>query len=491
MKKKYTWLFIIILICLGAFIVPRILQNDTFYTIKIGNYILEHGIDMKDHFSGISNLSYTYPHWLFDTLIGITYKYTGFTGLYFLTIGLTSLLAVSLYTLLKKIFKEKLVTFVISFIVTLLMTPFITLRAQLLTYTCFILIIYNIIMFLENKKIKHTIFIYLISVLIANFHAAVWPLVLVLFLPYLVEYPCYLLSTKIKLPKVIKNKIEFKNEKNIKYLFILFLITITSGLLTPIGLTPYTYTIKTFLGTSTSLIGEHSTSVLDSTFFMFVLVIPLIIFLLFGKKKRLADFFMLSGLLILSIMSRRHVALLLTIGSFYIFKYIYRKINKYEEEYNWLESLLFKPLVKLIILAIFIVPYIPLFIHNYNSPSVDPKNYPNEAADFLLKRYDANDIVVFNDYNYGAYLMYRDILPHIDSRCDLYTYPFNKKFDYFNKYIDLDKNFYQNYHEYFNEYNINTIVLKHDSYLTLYLYKDCRYHPIYLDQNFVIFRTIK
>ena len=42
----------IISIIIFAFAIsPKVLQNDTFYTIKIGEYILENGITMQDPFS--------------------------------------------------------------------------------------------------------------------------------------------------------------------------------------------------------------------------------------------------------------------------------------------------------------------------------------------------------------------------------------------------------------------------------------------------------
>jgi len=51
----------ILLIAIFCFsISPKTLQNDTFYTIKIGEHILENGIDMKDPFS-FHDLKYTYP----------------------------------------------------------------------------------------------------------------------------------------------------------------------------------------------------------------------------------------------------------------------------------------------------------------------------------------------------------------------------------------------------------------------------------------------
>lgn len=63
----------ILLIAIFCFsICPITLQNDTFYTIKIGEHIVKNGIDMKDPFS-FHELEYTYPHWLYD--VGIYYIY--------------------------------------------------------------------------------------------------------------------------------------------------------------------------------------------------------------------------------------------------------------------------------------------------------------------------------------------------------------------------------------------------------------------------------
>ena len=63
---KIASIIMLVLICVTF--TRKTFQNDTFYTIKIGKSILKNGIDMKDHFSW-HNLSYTYPHWLYDVCI--------------------------------------------------------------------------------------------------------------------------------------------------------------------------------------------------------------------------------------------------------------------------------------------------------------------------------------------------------------------------------------------------------------------------------------
>ena len=89
MKKnnlKFNILLVITLISIAIIITPKVLQNDTFYTIKVGEKILENGIDMKEHFTYHKNFIYSYPHWLYDIGVFLVYDLLGFPGLYISTI---------------------------------------------------------------------------------------------------------------------------------------------------------------------------------------------------------------------------------------------------------------------------------------------------------------------------------------------------------------------------------------------------------------------
>lgn len=72
-KIKFNVLAIICIILFSFALAPKTLQNDTFYTIKVGEHIMENGIDRQDPFSW-SDIKYTYPHWLYDVGIYLTYK---------------------------------------------------------------------------------------------------------------------------------------------------------------------------------------------------------------------------------------------------------------------------------------------------------------------------------------------------------------------------------------------------------------------------------
>ena len=186
------WMFAIIAIILIAIfciaVTPVTLQNDTFYTIKIGEQITKTGIDMQDHFSWHEDLEYTYPHWLYDLITYEIYSNFGMDGIYITTCILSVILGISLYIVNTKIAKNQIISFILTVLVIYVLRDYIAARAQLVTFILFVWIIYCIEMFLKSRKIRYAVGLIVISTLIANLHVAVWPFIFVLFLPYIAEY---------------------------------------------------------------------------------------------------------------------------------------------------------------------------------------------------------------------------------------------------------------------------------------------------------------
>ena len=92
-KIRFNVLAIICIILFSFSLAPITLQNDTYYTIKIGEHIVQNkGIDMKDPFSWHQDLDYTYPHWLYDVMIYAIYCIGGMTGIYISTCVFSAIL---------------------------------------------------------------------------------------------------------------------------------------------------------------------------------------------------------------------------------------------------------------------------------------------------------------------------------------------------------------------------------------------------------------
>ena len=89
---------------------------------------------------------------------------------------------------------------------------------------------------------------------------------------------------------------------------------------------------------------------------------------------------------------------------------------------------------------------------------VNESSYPVKAADWILENLDVNNIRLFNEYNYGSYLLYRGIPVFIDSRADLYAPEFNGKKDIFSDFINTSA-LGKYYGKTFEEYGITQVIL--------------------------------
>ena len=234
-KRQKIIFNIVAVICIAimAFAVsPKTLQNDTYYTVKIGEHILNtKTVDMMDPFSWHQDLKYTYPHWLYDVMMNIIYKIGSWDGIYISTIAFSFLLGIAIYFTNSKLTKNKLTSLIFALLDLYLLKDFIAARAQLVTFILFALNIYLLERFVVKPKKLYAICLVIISLLIANLHCAVWPFFFILFLPYIAEYlfiayydsdimlrVIYLIKKiKIKLSKQNNKEELIKNEKQSKF----------------------------------------------------------------------------------------------------------------------------------------------------------------------------------------------------------------------------------------------------------------------------------
>ena len=522
-------------------VTPVTFQNDTYYTIKIGELIKNNGIDMMDHFSWHENLSYTYPHWLYDLCTYLIYAICGFKGVYIATCALSVILGISLFVVNSKLTKSKSVSFVITIGAIYVLKNYIAARAQLVTFILFIWELFFIEKFIENRKIGYGIGLIIISILIANLHVATWPFFFVLFLPYIAEYFIAVISDIIIYKKVralvIKHKMKvaqkknnlerlkelqlkldeqkeknlkikakrenennsykifIKRKENVKFLIIIMIICAFTGLLTPLGDTPYTYLYKTMQGNTTQNISEHlPLTLINNKDAMSILIIFLAILIFTKVKIKLSDLFMLSGLCYLMFSTRRQLSMLTLICSVVLGKLLIELINKYTK-YGIEE---FEKTFKHIGVAICLTILVTLMSCDAIKPKLDDEyvnsnTYPVAACDYILENIDLSKARFYNEYNYGSYMLFRGIPVFIDSRADLYAPEFsgNKDEDIFSDFINTSS-ISKFYEETYEKYNITHVILGKKSKNNMIIVKthDSNYKELYSDDNFVIYERL-
>lgn len=562
-KKNITIAFnIVAIFCIILFslaLAPKTFQNDTFYTIKIGQEIRQNGIDYKDNFSWHEDLPYMYPHWLYDVITSLVYDFMGgYAGIYAMTAILSAILGLVIYFTSKRITKNHVVSFVIALGQMFLMEKYIAARAQLVTFILFVLTILFIEKFLEKPKIRYAIALLIIPTLIANLHSAVFPFYFVLYLPYVGEYALRVLldwhlphkiyqwysklvikRANKKLKKVDKEKakyyqaqisrfskkIETSNEKfekfvikqndrrknpykiklerndNVLKLFIIMIIAILTGLLTPIKDMPYTYTWRIMQGNTTASINEHMPLTLINNKPILIAITGIIILGMFTKVKiRLRDLFFIAGLTLLSLMTRRQVSMLVLFGGFALARIVSDLLTMYDkngtlEFMEYMTSITGELLTILLVLAISYCMYRP----NIGAEFINKNDYPVEASEWIKENLDYKNIKLFNDYNFGSYLLLQDIPVFIDSRCDLYTPEFNgtynnekKKYegkDIFSDFMNT-ASIATYYETKFDEYGITHVIIKNNAKLNMLISRDNKYKQLYKDDTFIIYEKI-
>lgn len=543
-KIKFNILAICLIVLLAFAISPVTLQNDTYYTIKIGEQIVQNGIDMQDHFSWHENLPYTYPHWLYDVMMYLIYSFSGFAGIYISTIILASILGILVYYINNKLSKNNFISLIVTLLVLYLLKDFIAARAQLVTFILFVLTIFFIEKFVHTSKKRYLIPLIIIPILIANIHVAVWPFYFVLFLPYIAEWFVNIVieldivvrikiliimiiekltskdEKRVELNKKIEDlykkldedkinllkrrerpyRIKIENNKAIKWLIIIFIITIFTGLLTPLGDVPYTYLAKTMQGNTTENISEHLPLVLiNNKNIMIVMTMFLAILIFTDTKIKLRDLFMLVGLVLLSFMSRRQTSMLILIGNFIFVKLVVQMINKYDNKtykkiQDFMTGFFGQAISVILILCISLLMLKPKIDDKF----VDENNYPVKACDFILENLDIDNIKLYNEYNYGSYLIYRGIPVFIDSRADLYSPEFNgtkneegkyEGRDIFSDFLNIS-NIGTFYESKFREYGITHVMMGKNTKLNMLISREDNYKLLYQDNNFVIYERL-
>ena len=539
----FTVTMIITLFILAASVTPKELQNDTFYNIKVGEWIYNNGIsNLTEDMHSWHDLPYTYPHWLYDLGIFIIYNAFGHPGIYVSTMIIYGLLGTVSFLFMKNKTKNPVIAGIVSIFTVYMLEVYMAARAQSVTFILFVLEVMCIEQFLETHKKRYLVPLVIIPLLITNLHCAVFPFYFVLFLPYFAEYfianvadweldrKFILFVNKVllklckkekeqvildRIEKIKQNTIEYRikskkireNPYKIKVvkdhamllLIITMLIAVLTGFLNPAGTGAYTYLVRTLEGNTTQSINEHlPVTITESDEFLIAIVVALSLLIFIDTKIRLSDLFMAAGLTYLALDSRRQISMFILFClpiMAQMIAYVFKKYDK-DKLTNWIFEFVTDVFGVIIVLSIAVIACIdkikPTLAENY----VSTDSYPVEAAEWIKTNLDLTTLKLYNEYNYGSYLLLNDIPVFIDSRCDLYTPEFNAGYkdyeegrDIFSDAINI-VNLSANYEEKFEEYGVNHVMLYSDAKLASSLNADSNYKLLYDDDHFKIYERL-
>lgn len=481
----------VIIIVLIPFIISffqlRIIDNDFYFLYSTGEYIVKNGFPFTDMLSMHSSMKIIVQQWLSSVLFYYVYLYLGKYGVFALLYICYGAICYLTYSLSKLISNNPIVSaFVTAITNFLVFDPFLVTRPQMFTYVILLLEVYLLEKHVQTKKVNYLFAIPVLSLLLVNMHGAMWAMLLVFMLPYLVSAVFF--KTK---------NFTLEAQGNLLALIATFAGSIVIGLLNPYSWEAMIYLTSSYGQRSLSIISEmHSTS-LDSneglTFFIVFGVTGLIV--CFIKKRQFARrFFLLyAGTLLLALLQIKGIPYFYLFG-IPAFTYMIKDFNpgmlkKYLKDYDKKK---YKVLSGIFLsLCLVYVCEARLFTtQELNESREDHYNRLDEVVAILDK--SEEPVVLYTNFNDGQYLEFKGYHPFIDGRAELFLYKNNKEYDYFTEYSSLRSAGYY-YQDFIDKYEFNYLIVSKasDSYLYFSLIHDKEYELVYysFDVNLFVKKT--
>ena len=184
------------------------------------------------------------------------------------------------------------------------------------------------------------------------------------------------------------------------------------------------------------------------------------------------------------------------IGGIIINQYITRTLNSYSDNIlKELEKILSSKLVLIGVTVLVIMLSISIIAEKSKDTYVSEKIYPVQMSEWILENIDINKMKLYNEYNYGSYLLYKGIPVFIDSRADLYAPEFNTKTGKKEDGQDIFTDFMKTssldiwYETIFDKYEITHIILYKNSKINLIIKNTNvgEYKVLHEDNNFILY----
>lgn len=453
----FVFLVIIFIIGINCFEI----DNDFWFIINTGKYILNNGIPTIEPFTIHANMDFVVQQWLTDIIFHIIYKYFNVYGMFFILVLINCIIVYLVYKLSLLISNGKVK---LSFLVTIIFDCFfgvmyLRTRPQIFDTLFLILEIYLLELYVKTGKKRYLIGLPIISLLMINLHSSIWLMLFVLLLPYFAERIKY-----------------FSKEKyRIKPLIIIAIVMFICGIINPYGIKAITYLFNSYgIDTINNLVGEMQPLTITNGLAVFVYIALVGYSFYYNKSKNKTRYFFLTiGTLYLAFRHYRGILffIICTIPALsHNFKELFKEKEKQETLYNS------KP-VNIIIIITFILC---LGINYYNVLSNDLKQENNseyyEIGQYLINNAE-KDSIIYTSYNEGGYLEYLGYRCYLDARAEVFLKANNNKEDILDEYFDLQVREI-NHNDFLEKYDFDYLVTSENDIL-YYELEDSNYEIVF------------
>lgn len=473
-NDRRTLFFLLFVPCL---LIIRVLDNDTWFLLNSGRYVMEYGIPHIEPFSIHQDLQFVLQQWLTDVIFWVTYNNHGENGLFLIVTICYLIITFLMFKLCMKISEGNFfVSFSITLLSSILVFTYMVTRPTIFTLVIIMIELNALENYTKNGKINNLIILPILSLIMINLHAALWPMLFVMMLPYVVDS--------------IKFKVGFIESEGygVKNLIIIFIAMVLIALVNPYGLDSMTYLYKSmgypYIKNILEIMHPYVNNSTGALIYIYIfLTVSIYVFYRKGSSK-IRYALLTLGTIYMVLTSIRNITYF-GLCSLFPLAYYLKDINIEKNNQSKKNKKLRIILVFLIVVTLMFVGYKNIEQNKTNVPYSDLNN----TIDYIFANEDTRNIVLYTGFNEGALTQFRGLPSYIDPRAEVYFKKHNNKDDIFNEYFDLLEG-KVHYKKVIEKYKFTHLIVTKEDLLFEYLANDVEYKIIYENKTYRLYKKI-
>ena len=183
-KAKLFLMFLLFIPCL---FISTSLNNDIWFLLNSGRYVLNTGIPHIEPFTMHANLSFVMQQWLTATIFWFAYSNFGPAGLFFVVAVVYACIIFTLFKLCMRISENFFISFAVTMMTSVLISLFMITRPYIFSSLILALELYLLESFIQKRNPVYLAFLPILSILMINLHASMWPMLFVILIPYIID----------------------------------------------------------------------------------------------------------------------------------------------------------------------------------------------------------------------------------------------------------------------------------------------------------------
>ena len=479
-SEKYspkTIVLLQLLVFLPCLFIMLQLNNDTWFLLNSGRYVLQHGIPTIEPFTMHQNFSFVMQQWLTAVIFWVVYSKLGAAGLLALVFLLYCAIVVVTWKLCWHLSEgNPVATFLATLLTSASLMIVMVTRPTIFTLLIIISELYFVERFIHSSKPAFLIPLPILSALLVNLHAAMWPMQFILLLPYVVD------SFRFKIG-ILEGEGYPK-----RFFFSALALMFAAGFLNPYGWSGMTYVFRSYGYKEISFVDEMQPVNINEAIGMFIFgafFLVLAFYLLNRQRTTKLRFVLLTlGTTILTLSSLRSVAFFF-VCAYFPLSYLLRDVtlpeSKIQSSRNTLRLRVVLGALVAIVAGSMIVQRVMIFDEKKELPTV------SAAVNYLIAEEPQDSMRLYMGYNEGGYGEFMGLRPYIDPRAEVFVQKNNHVKDVMKEFYLMQTG--QTYYKtVLDEYRFTHLIVAKTDILAVYLPFDNDYQLVYDDSEYSIYR---